>query len=237
MEFKQFAEGAEDDAGMSAGLLAAGAREMMDADLGDGISATGRTRENFGVDQRAVAPQLHVVKNPAAVKFEGAVDVFEFHAEEEADQTGPAPGVELPEQAVLTIEAEATDDVLLFHQWQERRKFVQVELAVAIGEEDQRFSGGADAGLNGGAVAEIGRMVDSRYSRIRVGDGVDYVGRLVGAAVIHQNDFVIHADVPKHFCGGFIDAADVVLLVVAREKDAERVRAGAGGSRGSVWHR
>jgi hypothetical protein len=85
---------------------------MMDADLGDGISATGRTRENFGIDQRAGAPHLDVVKNPVLVEFEGAVDVFELYAEEEADKTDPAPGVELPEQAVLTIEAEATDDVI-----------------------------------------------------------------------------------------------------------------------------
>jgi len=30
-------------------------------------------------------------------------------------------------------------------------------------------------------------------------DGIRNLWRLVGAAVIHQNDFVIHTDVPKHF--------------------------------------
>jgi hypothetical protein len=49
----------------------------------------------------------------------------------------------------------------------------------------------------------------------------------------NEREAPIHSDVPKHFCGGFVDAADVVLLVEAREKDTERGRAGTGGSRGT----
>lgn len=149
VKFNQFAKGAEDDAGIGAGWPAAGAREMVHANLGNGISAAGRAGENLGIDQRAGAPQFHIVKYLALEKLESAVDVFDPHAEKEADQVGPASGVELPIQAFPAVEAEAADDVILLHQRQKRRKLAQIELAVAVGVEDQCPGRGTKAGLQG----------------------------------------------------------------------------------------
>jgi len=65
----------------------------MHPNLDKGISAAGRAGENLGIDQRAGAPQFHIVKDLVLEKFESAVDVFDPHPEKEADQAGPAPGV------------------------------------------------------------------------------------------------------------------------------------------------
>jgi hypothetical protein len=40
-----------------------------------------------------------------------------------------------------------------------------------------------------------GRVVDNHHPRIRGGDGIRNLWRLVGAAIVHQNEFVIHAPV------------------------------------------
>jgi len=95
--------------------------------------------ENMGLITRALPPE----------QFESAVDVFDPHAEKEADQTGPAPGVELPIQALPAVEAKATDDVIPVHQRQKRRKLAQIKLAIAVGIKDQRLGRGPKAGLQG----------------------------------------------------------------------------------------
>ena len=79
-------------------------------------------------------------------------------------------------------------------------------------------------------------MMDNPHPWVSSSNGVHDLWRMIGAAIIHQNEFVIRAQVPQHFRGGFINAADIVLLIVAREKDAERVHARADGTVDRVWH-
>src|SRR5579862_9351737 len=135
----QFTEGAEDDAGIGAGRSAPGAREMVHANLGNGISVANRAGKNLGIDQRAGTPNLEVVKDSAFIELVGTVDVSDFHAEEETDQTSPAPGVEPSDPVILATKTEATDNVTPCHQRQKWWKIVHVKLAVTVGVKDQRL--------------------------------------------------------------------------------------------------
>ena len=109
-----------------------------------------------------------------------------------------------------------------FDQRQQVFQFRKIELAVAVGEEDQVFRAGRDSRLKGSAVSPVDRMVDDANLRIggreAVGDGAG----CVAAAVVDHDDFVIACDVlqngqrPRHNLlddGGFI---------MAWEKHADR---------------
>ena len=132
----------------------------MHAGLRDGMSSAEREHENLGADQRAGAPQIHALEYAPFEQFKSAIDVLELDVEQRADQPGPTPCVKPPDQIFPTVEAVATDAVASSHHRQKRRQLAQIELAVAVGVEDQRFRSRTNARSDGGAVTQIPRVVD-----------------------------------------------------------------------------
>ena len=197
---------------------------MADAHLRDGEPMPGGAGHNLAVEERAFTFHFDDVENLPFVEFEGAIHVPDFHPKEEVHQIGPAPGVQFAAEVLLPVDAETTDDVVLLHQGQQRREFVQIKLAVAVSVKNEGFGGLAETRLQGGAVTRLGGMMHHVHSRVGGGNGIGKWPRFVSAAVIHQDNFVIQAHLLKHGAGRIIDAADVVLLVVEREENTNGIR-------------
>ena len=153
-----------------AGLCACYSWMMMNTLLDDGATVANSPGQYLGIDQCAAAQKMRVVKNPFPVEFEGTVDVTDFHAEEQADEFCPAPGVDFANEAVLTIDAVAAYNVVFLDQWQQGRHFGDVKLAVTVGVEDKFLSGYFEAGLQCCAVSQIFGVMDDFYSVVFCGD-------------------------------------------------------------------
>ena len=141
--------------------------------------------------------------------------------EEEVNEFCPCPAIEFSQEWVLTVDAVTGDDVILVDQIDEWREFVDVELAVTVGVEDPLFCRGTEAGLEGGAVALVDWMLDEADVGGLLGEFLRDLGGLIRAAVVNDDDFVIVADRFEDFEGGERERLDVVLFVVAGEKDGE----------------
>ena len=140
---------------------------------------------------------------------------------ESIDEFCPCPAIEFPQQRVFSVDPVTGDDVVLIGQLDEGREFIDVELSVAVGVEDPLFFRGVEAGLQGGAIPLVDRMLDESDVGGLLGEFLCDLGGLIGAAVIHDNHFVIVTDRLEHFEGAEREGLDVVLFVVTGEKDGE----------------
>lgn len=177
--------------------------------------------EYFSVDERAGAFQFHIFEDFAFVELEGTVYVSDFHAEEQTDELGPAPGVDFADDRIAAVEAITTDYVVLVHQGKERGHLGNVKLAVAVGIEDELLCGGVEARLEGGAVAEVGRVVDDFDGALPSRQPVGDAGCFVGAAVVNDDDLEVGVELAEDGKGVFDGAGDIVLLIVTGKENAD----------------
>ena len=90
---KQLDEGAGDDSEIGAGLFAGDAGMVMHSHLGDAIAEVFGFGQNFRVYQGAGRLYFNGVEESCGVDLEGAVDIPQFHAEDQVHQSGPGPCV------------------------------------------------------------------------------------------------------------------------------------------------
>ena len=83
---RQLGEHHEDDPRRGEGRDASGAGEVVDAELDDVESETTGLRQELGVDERAVAPQVDGVEHTAADELEREVDVADPQTQTPADE-------------------------------------------------------------------------------------------------------------------------------------------------------
>ena len=134
---------------------------------------------------------LNIVEDFPFIQFESAVDVTDFHIEQEADQFRPGPAINFSYKTVLTVQSVAADNIILLYQRQQRRHFVDIKLAVAIGIKNKFFSGCFKPGLQCGPITEISGMVHHFYSAVSAGD---FIGDLTGGvrtAIVNDNYFKV----------------------------------------------
>jgi hypothetical protein len=219
-ELEELFEGAKNYPYIGAGLFAGLSRVMMHAFLCNRVALSDGPGENLGIDQGARADHCDVVKYFSFVQLEGTINITNPHPKQQADELGPAPGINLSDEVVLAVETVATDNIILLNQRQQRGHFCDIELAVTISVEDKPLRGGPEARLQRCAVAEIGGMVHDSYSFVLGGDFVGNAARGIGTSVVNDNYLKVHPELlqdRKCLLGG---TSNVVLLVVAREKDA-----------------
>jgi hypothetical protein len=220
VELEKFFEGAKDYLYIGAGLFAGLSRVMMHTFLSNGVAFSHGQRKNLGIDQGAGADHLDVVKYFSFVELERTINVTDPHSEQQTDELGPAPGIYLSEEVVLAVQTVATDNIILLNQREQRGHFRDIELAVAIGVEDKLPRCGPEAGLQGRTVAEIGGMVHDFYSFVSCGDFVGNAARSIGTSVVDDNYLKVRLQILQDRKCLLSGAGDVVLLVIAREKDA-----------------
>ena len=109
----------------------------------------------------------------------------------DVDQHVPAPAEEPALPRIGAWPAVANDDVGARQQRQEPFKLADVELAVAIGQEDVVAGGRGEAGRQGGAVAAIDGVRDEPNGRALPPELLDDGRGRVTAAVVDDDDLVV----------------------------------------------
>ncbi len=177
----EVADGAEDDLGLGAGRGAGGPWVVRDADLDDGPVGGAELDDHLGREEGAAGLDPEPLERLAAEELAGAVDVGDLEAEEDPVGEAIGAGVEGADERVGALDPEADDDVGGVGLGQAGGQAAEVgdlELAVAVGEGDEVVAGGREAGAEGGAVAEVGRVVDGADDVGVLGrEGVGEVGR------------------------------------------------------------
>mgnify|MGYP003693991213 CR=1 FL=1 len=119
----------------------------MHADLGDAKTRPHRARQDLGADHGPFGLGVHHVEDPPIEELEGAVDVARRNAEEVAHEEVPRSGVDAAQAALGTVDAVADHDVVFRQRRQQRRDLADVELAVAVREEDVGLPARRETGL------------------------------------------------------------------------------------------
>jgi hypothetical protein len=218
---EKFLKGPENNFQVCAGLRACRSWIMPDRPLCNPISLFSGSCQYLGVNQGTGADHADAIKDFPLIQLKGAVDVADSEVEEKADELCPAPGIGFSKEVILSVEAVTAHYVVVGHEWQQRGHFADIELAIAVGVEDEVFVGGVEARLQGGAIAEIGGMVDNSYVFILCGDFVGYSGGGIGTAVVNNDYLVVAAEIFEYVdClpGG---SGDVFLLIVAGKEYAD----------------
>jgi hypothetical protein len=208
---------------------------MVHGALDHGIAPAACPGQYFSVYERAAAEHFDLVKEFSSVEFEGTVDILDFYTEQGAGEFGPEPAVDFSDEVVFAIEAEAGDDVVFFDKVEERGQLGDIELAVAVGVEDEFFGGGLEAGSQGSAVAFVVGVVYYADARVGGSEGVGDFSGPVAAAIVYDNQLEVDIERREGIEGVFDGAFDVVLLVVAGEEDGEFRDGGAGGVGKLFW--
>lgn len=217
----QFGEGAENDLDVGPGLPAGDAGVVVDADFGDAQSLVFGAGEKLGADEGALAAQLDLVDERLGEELEGAVDVADFEAEEGADEDTPAEGVGPADERVGALDSITDGEVAAIEEIDELVHFGQVELAVAVGEEDPGIARFAQTAGHCAAVAEVGIVVDGADAGIGLGERFgDFAGAIL-APVVDEDDFEFFGETGGGFDGGARDAFDVGFFVIAGKKDGK----------------
>jgi hypothetical protein len=220
VKLEELFEGAKDYLYIGAGLFAGPSGVMMHTLLGNGVALSDGARKNLSIDQGAGADHVDVVKYFRFVELEGTINVTNPHSEQQTDEFSPAPGIYSSDEVVLAVETVATDNIILLNQGEQRRHFCDIELAVTIGVEDKLPGGGPETGLQGSTIAEMGGMVHDFYPFVLGGDFIGNAAGGIGTSIVNNNYLKVRLEIfqdRKRLLGG---AGDIVLLVVAREKDA-----------------
>ena len=124
-------------------------------------------------------------------------------------------------EPVLAIDAVAGDEVVAGGERQQADELGQVELAVAVGQQDPRHPRRLDPRAHGGAVAAVGRVHDDADALVGGRERLGALARGVGGAVVDDDD--LHAARAQLGGGERLrdGGADVVLLVEAGQDDGQ----------------
>ena len=153
--------------------------------------------EQLGGQEGAARLHAHAVEGPAAEELAGAVGVAHGEPEEEA-QAGPVDArVGQPDGGVRAPDAIAGHDVrgspparpASLQPRQQEGQVRDAELAVAVGEADERVARRPEARADGRPVALVHRVVDDAHDvGVLGGQAVGDLGRAVRAAVVDADD-------------------------------------------------
>jgi hypothetical protein len=195
------------------------------AQLGDARAGLVGEGDELGAHHGAVRGERQRPHELAAHELEGAVDVAQRHVEDAADEHVPRGRVERAVRRVGAVQAVAGDDVRRRRQRDEARELRQVELQVGVGQEDPLQAGGRQAGAHGRAVAAVAVVDQHAHPRVGGGAGVGQRARVVGAAVVDDDDLVRVGNKLARRRRLVDGALDVLGLVVAGEDQRQAAQA------------
>src|SRR6266508_1236846 len=166
---KQLDEGAYDHDEASARWTARGAREMADRQLGDPKATAARLDQELRAERRAARVHRQAFPDLSAKQLESAVDIARRIAEQRIHQHFPAQRVQLAHGWISAILSPADDHVRLPVQGRhELAQFGDVELLVAVGQEDPVLALGVEAAGQRGAVAAIAFVGHHTQVQVRI---------------------------------------------------------------------
>ena len=151
------------DLRLRTGRRASRARVVRHPDLDDRPTRGAQLDEQLGREEGAVRFDRDALERGPPEELAGAVDVADREPEEDPVGEPVRPGVQDPDRWVRALDPEADDDIGCVGF---RRPCGQpadvgdLELAVAVGERDELVTRRSEAGAEGRAVAEVGRVVD-----------------------------------------------------------------------------
>jgi hypothetical protein len=132
------------------------------------------------------ATEVEEVREVGAMEdFEGAAGVGEAITQDGISDGVGEPSAEASPGVIRPVSADATDQTSGASLGQEEKDIARVVLPVAIEQGAEVATGGLKAGPKGGALSEVGGVLEEGDA----GDGADFVGRVIGAAVINGEDF------------------------------------------------
>ena len=182
--------------------------------------------EQLGREERALrvhALERDTLEHLFSEQLERAVDVAPATAEPQANEAVIDPGNEEPPRRVGALLPEAHHGVDAVARRDEQPEVFERELPVAVGEEDPRPGGRAQAGADRPTVAAAGAVVDHPYARILSSELVGDRPRPVGTSVIDDGDLEVVGKTGQHGQRFFDDRPDVVFFVECWEEEGEAV--------------
>jgi hypothetical protein len=118
-------------------------------------------------------------------------------------------------------DAAANDNVVGGGKGGEQTDVGRIELTVAVGEENEGQSGGADTGNHSRAVAPIYAMMDDFHVGIRCGETIGNFAGRIAAAVVNNDYFPVAGKTRELVPESADNTLDVESFVVRREKYAK----------------
>jgi hypothetical protein len=139
---------------------------MSDADFHYAGPGASELDHELGVDHGPNAFEVEALEQMTPEELECTVDVSNRNVEDGSDKQVPGGAVESPKPFVLPVDPETGDDVDFVDPREELLEFVEVELVVRIGEEDQIEGCGTKAGSQRLPIAEVALVSDQLDPRV-----------------------------------------------------------------------
>ena len=157
--------------------------------------------------QRVERPAVH---HTEVARIQGNRD-----ARQRSQQAIEEPVAHPLDEVLLALGADGIDDVAsLPALLEEAQQFLGRILQIGVDDRDDVASGVLQAGRHRGLVPEVSREGEHLQVRVAAGEFLRHGKRMVVAAVIHQDDFVVFLPGDGTGRQAFVEQADAVSLVV-----------------------
>jgi hypothetical protein len=187
---------------------------VADADLHQWEAAQPGAGEHFRVDEKAGSLGQQLGQRLLAEYLQRAVAIADARPQQRPHQQVVTPAQKAPPPAIPAVGAVADGQGILVGQGDEGGKVAQIKLAIRVGERDAVKPGSVKPGAQGRPVAAVRFMAEQAHARPAGGGLGDHVGRVIAAAVVHDEDFVVADDAGEGLVRLLDGPADVAGFVV-----------------------
>jgi len=190
---------------------------MGDSNLPDAEAAPLTLEIQLGIEQRRSREQRRrVLEHPAAHQLEATIDIARADAVEEADQQVEHTRDDQAITGVGTASPPPGRQVGVRHQAGDRGQVGRIELAVAVHEGHVVAAGRPQAIGHGDSIAAPAVMANHAETlRLSAHGGARHRGRVVGAAIVDQDDLPVVRQRGQRFHTAAHHACHVRRLVVS----------------------
>src|ERR1039457_2823210 len=200
------------------------ARIMVHSDLRHVAAAEFQFAHQFDANRAAGGGQVDLFEQIAADQPVIAIDVADADAEQQA--RAKIVNISDPDAMgrVVPIELVAVHQPRVgTHEFQQSRKFADIVLPVAIGVEHEFFARCGEPAAQRASVAAVLWVSDDPQKRaMLLHKLLQHLGRLVPAAVIYHDDFIVRDVFFKHGEGVAEQWRERRRVVIRRKEDAQR---------------